>query len=89
MLLSGFRSSRLSFGRAGERSRSPAEGRLPQLVTNDDIRGLLHCHTDFSDGSNTLQEMADATRARGYAYFGVADHSKTASYAGGLSVERV
>ncbi|MFL4991751.1 MAG: PHP domain-containing protein [Microvirga sp.] len=66
-----------------------AEGRLPHLVTNNDIRGLLHCHTDFSDGSNTLQEMAEATRARGYEYFGVADHSKTANYAGGLSVERV
>ena len=63
--------------------------RLPQLVTDQDIRGLLHCHTDFSDGSNTLEEMAEATRAKGYEYFGVADHSKTASYAGGLSVERV
>ncbi|WP_147022517.1 DNA polymerase/3'-5' exonuclease PolX [Microvirga aerophila] len=63
--------------------------RLPQLVADQDIRGLLHCHADFSDGSNTLQEMAEATRAKGYEYFGVADHSKTASYAGGLSVERV
>ena len=63
--------------------------RLPQLVADQDIRGLLHCHTDFSDGSNTLEEMAEATRAKGYEYFGVADHSKTASYAGGLSVERV
>jgi DNA polymerase (family X) len=63
--------------------------RLPHLVADQDIRGLLHCHTDFSDGSNTIQEMAEATRAKGYEYFGVADHSKTASYAGGLSVERV
>ncbi|MBQ0818984.1 DNA polymerase/3'-5' exonuclease PolX, partial [Microvirga sp. HBU67558] len=63
--------------------------RLPHLVADQDIRGLLHCHTDFSDGSNTLEEMAEATRARSYEYFGVADHSKTASYAGGLSVERV
>ena len=59
--------------------------RLPQLVADQDIRGLLHCHTDFSDGSNTLEEMAEATRGQGYEYFGVADHSKTASYAGGLS----
>jgi DNA polymerase (family X) len=66
-----------------------AARRLPELVADQDIRGLLHCHTDFSDGSNTLEEMAEATRAKGYEYFGVADHSKTASYAGGLSVERV
>jgi DNA polymerase (family X) len=64
-------------------------GRLPVLVTGHDLRGLLHCHTDFSDGANTLEEMADATRARGFEYFGVADHSRTARYAGGLSVERV
>jgi DNA polymerase (family 10) len=63
--------------------------RLPQLVADQDIQGLLHCHTDFSDGSNPLEEMAEATRAKGYEYFGVADHSKTASYTGGLSVERV
>ena len=63
--------------------------RLPRLVTNEDIRGLLHCHTDFSDGANTLEEMAEATRARGFQYFGVADHSRTAAYAGGLSIDRV
>ena len=63
--------------------------RLPRLVTNEDIRGLLHCHTDFSDGANTLEEMAEATRARGFHYFGVADHSRTAAYAGGLSIDRV
>src|SRR5215218_3055053 len=40
--------------------------RLPALVTDRDIQGLLHCHTDFSDGANTLAEMAEATRARGY-----------------------
>jgi len=64
-------------------------GRLPTLVSGPDIRGLLHCHTDFSDGGNTLADMAEATRARGFQYFGVADHSRTARYAGGLSIERV
>ena len=64
-------------------------GQLPVLVTSHDIRGLLHCHTDFSDGGNTLEEMAEATRARGFEYFGLADHSQTARYAGGLSRERV
>jgi DNA polymerase (family 10) len=66
-----------------------AEGRLPNLVADDEIRGLLHCHTDFSDGAHTLEEMAEATRARGFQYFGVADHSRTASYAGGLPIEKV
>ncbi len=82
-------SSSQSYGRAGERSPLPKRDSLPALVTGHDIRGLLHCHTDFSDGANTLEEMAEATRARGYEYFGVADHSRTARYAGGLSVERV
>ena len=63
--------------------------RLPTLVTDRDIQGLLHCHTDFSDGANTLAEMAEATRAQGYTYFGVADHSRSAHYAGGLSIEEV
>jgi DNA polymerase (family 10) len=65
------------------------EGRLPSLVEAGDIRGILHCHTDRSDGVNTLEEMAEATRERGYAYFGVADHSRSAGYAGGLSVEEI
>ena len=65
------------------------ERRLPRLVAHSDIRGLLHCHTDFSDGANTLEEMAEATRARGFQYFGVADHSRAAAYAGGLSIDRV
>src|SRR5207248_3319422 len=44
---------------------------------------------DLSDGVDTLEVMAEATRKRGYQYFGVADHSKSAHYAGGLSVEEV
>jgi len=64
-------------------------GKLPQLVRDQDIRGILHAHTDRSDGVNTLEQMAEATRKRGYEYFGVADHSKSAHYAGGLSVEEI
>jgi DNA polymerase (family X) len=64
-------------------------GKLPALVTDDDIRGILHAHTDRSDGVDTLAAMAAATRAGGYEYFGVADHSKSAHYAGGLSVEEI
>jgi DNA polymerase (family 10) len=58
---------------------------LPELVTDKDIRGILHAHTDASDGVDTLAAMANATRDRGYEYFGVTDHSQSAHYAGGLS----
>ena len=64
-------------------------GKLPELVTDADIAGILHAHTDWSDGLDTLQTMADATLSRGYGYFGVADHSRSAHYAGGLSPEEV
>lgn len=65
------------------------KGKLPELITDKDLRGILHCHTDASDGSETLETMAKATRVRGFEYFGVADHSKSAHYAGGLSVEQI
>jgi len=65
------------------------EHALPKLVTDQDLRGILHAHTDLSDGVDTLQVMAEATRACGYQYFGVADHSKSAHYAGGLSLEEI
>jgi DNA polymerase (family X) len=65
------------------------EGKLPRLVTDQDIHGILHAHTNLSDGVHTLQVMSEATRARGYQYFGVADHSKSAHYAGGLSIEEI
>jgi DNA polymerase (family 10) len=62
---------------------------LPHLVTDQDIRGILHAHTDATDGVDTLEAMAHATRDRGYGYFGVADHSKSAHYVGGLSIDRI
>jgi DNA polymerase (family 10) len=62
---------------------------LPELVTDSDISGILHAHTDRSDGVDSLETMAEATRHRGYQYFGVCDHSKSAHYAGGLSVEEI
>lgn len=64
-------------------------GQLPKLVTDTDLHGILHCHTDASDGTETLEMMAKATRRRGFQYFGVADHSKSAHYAGGLSIEEI
>jgi DNA polymerase (family 10) len=50
-------------------------GELPELLTLDDIRGDLHSHTTLSDGRNTLEEMAAAAKARGYAYLALTDHS--------------
>jgi DNA polymerase (family 10) len=66
-----------------------ATGEIPFLVEPGDITGVFHCHTSASDGQNTLKEMAVACQARGYRYFGVADHSQTAFYANGLSAERI
>ena len=63
--------------------------KLPKLVTIDDLRGILHCHTTSSDGKSTLEEMAEAAAARGAEYLGIADHSATARYANGLSAEEL
>ncbi len=64
-------------------------GPIPPLVELDDLTGTFHCHTDWSDGGATLEEMAEAARERGLKYLGIADHSRSAGYAGGLSIERV
>ncbi len=61
----------------------------PPLVELSDIKGVFHAHSTYSDGAATLKEMAEATRALGYSYLGITDHSKTAYYAGGLSIEEV
>jgi DNA polymerase (family 10) len=61
----------------GAEIKAAEEGSLPTLVTQDDIRGDLHCHTTLSDGHNTLEEMAEAARERGYSYLAVTDHSAT------------
>jgi DNA polymerase (family 10) len=65
------------------------KGTLPKLVTEADLRGVLHVHTVWSDGANTLREMAEAALKAGFAYLGICDHSQQAAYAGGLTPERV
>jgi DNA polymerase (family 10) len=65
------------------------KGPLPRLVELSDLTGTFHCHTDWSDGGATLEEMVQAARDFGLKYLGIADHSKSAGYAGGLSVEKV
>jgi DNA polymerase (family 10) len=62
---------------------------LPALVTEDDVRGLLHVHTNASDGTVSAEEMAEGARAMGFEFLGIADHSRSAAYAGGLSIEKV
>jgi DNA polymerase (family 10) len=66
-----------------------AKSELPELVSDENLRGILHSHTTASDGTETLETMAEATRKRGFEYFGVADHSQSAHYAGGLSLEEI
>jgi DNA polymerase (family 10) len=66
------------------------DGNLPTaLVELKDLKGILHNHSTYSDGKNTLKEMALACKNSGYEYLGICDHSKSAFYAGGLSIERV
>ncbi len=64
-------------------------GTLPVLVQESDLRGVLHAHSTWSDGQNTIREMAEACIARGYHYLGITDHSKFAAYAGGLTEENL
>ena len=59
------------------------------LIDDQDLQGCLHNHSVYSDGKNTLQEMAEACRSLGLHYFGIADHSQYAAYAGGLKEEDV
>jgi DNA polymerase (family X) len=66
-----------------------AAGTLPELIAMEDIRGDLHCHTTISDGHNTLEEMAEAARARGYAYLAVTDHSASHGFGNHVTAERL
>lgn len=66
-----------------------AAGRLPSLLEQRDLKGLLHCHTNYSDGATTVAEWAEAARAEGYAWIGITDHSESSAFAGGLRVEDV
>ncbi|HEX8944787.1 MAG TPA: DNA polymerase/3'-5' exonuclease PolX [Gemmatimonadaceae bacterium] len=62
---------------------------LPTLLVMSDIRGVLHCHSHYSDGKASIGEMAAAAKARGWSYIGITDHSQAAFFAGGLSREAV
>jgi DNA polymerase (family 10) len=64
-------------------------GTLPTLLENSDLKGILHNHSIYSDGKHTLRQMAEHCKDLGYDYLGISDHSRTASYAGGLEIEKV
>jgi DNA polymerase (family 10) len=64
-------------------------GSLPELLTLADLRGVIHAHSTWSDGTASVAEMAAAAQARGYQYLVMTDHSRSAFYANGLSIERV
>ena len=66
-----------------------ADGNLSPVIQPTDICGIIHSHSKWSDGSNTLAEMSLAAKKQGLEYLVISDHSKTASYAKGLEVERV
>lgn len=59
------------------------------LVVIEDIKGMIHCHTTYSDGRNSVEEMARAAEAMGMKYITISDHSPTAHYAGGVTVDRL
>ena len=66
-----------------------AANSIPPLVMAADLLGVLHAHSTASDGVDTLEAMAQASLAHGYQYIGITDHSRTAHYAGGLTVEDI
>jgi DNA polymerase (family 10) len=63
---------------------------LPEdLITAEDIRGMVHCHTKYSDGKNTVEQMVHAAESMGMKYITITDHSPTAFYANGLKIDRL
>lgn len=65
------------------------ENKIERLITEEDLKGILHNHSTYSDGKHSLRQMAEACRDMGYEYLGISDHSRSAGYAGGLDIERV
>lgn len=65
------------------------KGVLPQLVEEKDVQGLFHIHTNFSDGTDTLESIVLAAKKMGLKYIGISEHSRSAYYAGGLKVEDI
>ncbi|HEY8501255.1 MAG TPA: DNA polymerase/3'-5' exonuclease PolX [Solirubrobacterales bacterium] len=69
--------------------KAAREGKLPKLVELEDVKGDLHSHTTLSDGRNTLEEMAEAARERGYQYLAITDHSASHGFGDHVTAERL
>jgi DNA polymerase (family 10) len=65
------------------------ENKLPSLIQPKDVKGVIHNHSKWSDGKNTIEEMALACQQKGYQYLVMSDHSVSSFYANGLSIERI
>lgn len=74
---------------SGKIIQKAKENPLPPLIQPEDIKGLIHSHSNWSDGMNTIEEMANELIQKGYEYLVISDHSKSAFYANGLSEERI
>ena len=66
-----------------------AKGSIPSLIRTEDVRAIIHCHSNWSDGMLSVPDMAKACIAKGLEYLVISDHSRSAFYANGLSVERI
>jgi len=73
----------------GSEVAAAISGQLPALIEAGDLQGVLHCHSDYSDGGASIASIAEAARRRGWKYIGITDHSQSALNAGGLTAERV
>lgn len=62
---------------------------LPNVIVPGDVKGIIHSHSNWSDGESSLEEMAVAAKAQGFEYLVISDHSRSAFYANGLHIERV
>ncbi|MFK7949396.1 MAG: PHP domain-containing protein [Saprospiraceae bacterium] len=74
---------------ATEVSGQAKANNLPKLIEASDVKGVVHSHSTYSDGYNTLREMAEYAKAQGFEYLVITDHSKSAFYANGLKSDRV
>lgn len=69
--------------------KASESGQIPQLIERQQIKGVFHCHTKDSDGSNTLEEMVAGARDLGFQYIGISDHSKSSVIANGMNQKRL
>lgn len=65
------------------------ENKIPELIEEKDLRGILHNHSTYSDGKHSLRQMTEYCKNLGFEYLGISDHSKTAFYAGGLTEDQI